>query len=290
MIVDLHATYPELSIRRLCALTGTGRTWYYRRPSAQHQRVRDGEVLGAIVALRAQDAGQSYGYRRITAALQYQGMAINHKRVVRIMREHDLLVRPKRAFVVTTDSAHRDRIYPNLAPSVVLERPNQLWVADITYIQLPTSDCYLACLLDAFSRCCVGWHLDRTLATTLPLTALERAIATRAPGPGLIHHSDRGVQYASARYTDRLHSIEAQISMSRVGNPYDNATVESFYKTLKHEAVYLHDYRTFAEAQAHLGYWIETVYNTQRLHSRLGYRPPVAFEEAHMAAVATHGQ
>lgn len=290
MIAELHATHPELSIRRLCALTETGRTWYYRRPSVEQTRTRDAAVLAAILALRDEDAGRGYGYRRITAALQLQGMRINHKRVQRIMRDNDLLFRPKRHYVGTTDGAHAHPIYPNLVPTVVLERPDQLWVADITYIQLPSSDCYLACVLDAFSRRCIGWHLDRTLATTLPLTALERAIAARDPAPGLIHHSDRGVQYASARYTERLHALQARISMSRVGNPYDNAKAESFYKTLKHEAVYLHDYRTFAEAEAHLAYWIGTVYNTQRLHSRLGYQPPVAFEEAAMAERASHAR
>lgn len=287
MITEAHAEHPALSIRRLCQLTGTGRTWYYTGARSADRGARDAEVLEAILAVRDDDAGQHYGIRRLTAALQRQGWLINHKRVARILRQNALVFGATRRFVVTTDSGHGQPIYPNLLPPVCLERPNQVWVADLTYIQLPATYCYLACVLDAFSRVCVGWQLGRTLATSLPLGALDRAIAARNPPPGLIHHSDRGAQYASVRYTDRLQECGIRISMSRSGNPYDNATMESFYKTLKHEAVALPGYQSFAEADANLQHWIGTVYNTQRLHSRLGYRPPSEFEEVmHATPVA----
>jgi putative transposase len=199
--------------------------------------------------------------------------------VLRIMRAEALLCQLKRRFVVTTDATHGLPTYPNLLSGLAITRLDQVWVADITYIRLPTTFVYLACILDACSRRCIGWQLARTIDTQLTLAALERAIAARRPSAGLIHHSDRGVQYASRDYVTRLETLGTRISMSAKGNPYDNARAESFFKTLKREEVYLQQYQTFAEAEANLSRFIEDVYNRKRLHSSLGYWPPVEFEE-----------
>ncbi len=281
MIAAMHGAYPDLSIRRLCQLVGAGRTWYYTRPSPEEVAARDTALRDAIERLVLDFPG--YGYRRVTKALQRDGWAVNHKRVLRVMRREALLCQLERRFIVTTDSAHGLRTYPNLLADAVLAAPDQAWVADITYIRLPTAFVYLACLLDAYSRRCVGWHLSRAIDTRLTLAALDRALALRRPAAGLIHHSDRGVQYASAEYVARLEGAGARLSMSAVGNPYDNAKAESFFKTLKREEVYLHEYRTFQEAEANLGRFIEDVYNRKRLHSSLGYLPPAEFEAAHTA-------
>jgi len=275
MIADAHATHPALSVRRLCALFGVGRTQYYA-----HAAARVGEQ---DTALRAAIEGivlafPSYGYRRVTAALHREGWMVNHKRVLRVMRQESLLCQLQRRFVVTTDSRHGGRVYPNLLSGMLLTGVNQAWVADMTYIRLPTTFVYLACVLDAYSRRCIGWQLSREIDTALTLAALDHALAQRRPLPGLIHHSDRGVQYASTAYVARLEAVGAQVSMSAVGNPYHNAKAESFFKTLKHEEVYLKDYRTFAEAEVNLAQFIEDVYNVKRLHSSLGYLPPTEFE------------
>lgn len=222
-----------------------------------------------------------YGSRRVTHALGRAGWTVNHKRVVRIMRDESLLCQLKRRFVVTTDSRHGFAGYPNLLLERVVDGPNQAWVADLTYVRLPTSFVYLATILDAWSRRCVGWELSRGIDTELTLAALERAIASRGPAPGLIHHSDHGVQYASTRYVARLEQAGARISMAAVGNPYQNALAESFFATLKREEVYLHEYRTFAEAEANLERFIDDGYNHKRLHSSLGYCPPSEFEARH---------
>lgn len=227
-----------------------------------------------------------YGYRRVTKALQRDGWVINHKRVLRIMREESLLCQLKRRFVPTTDSRHGLQTYPNLLADLALSAPDQAWVADITYIHLPATFAYLAAILDAYSRRCVGWELSRCIDTHLTLAALERALALRQPPPGLIHHSDRGVQYASSAYVECLQERSIQISMSGKGNPYDNAKAESFFKTLKREEVYLKEYRTFTEAEANICTFIEDVYNTKRLHSSLGYRPPAEFEALYVGGCA----
>lgn len=221
-----------------------------------------------------------YGYRRVTKALQREGWCINHKRVLRVMREEALLCQLKRRFIVTTDSGHAQPPHPNLLRGVMLDRIDQAWVADITYIRLPTAFVYLAAILDAYSRRCVGWALSRWIDTDLALAALEMALAARQPLPGLIHHSDRGVQYASGDYVARLEAAGARISVSATGNPYDNAKAESFFKTLKYEEVYLKEYRNLEEAAANMERFIEDVYNEKRLHSSLGYLPPVEFEAA----------
>src|ERR1700694_1690318 len=219
----------------------------------------------------------AYGYRRITFELNRRGFAVNHKRVLRLMREDNLLCLRHRSFVVTTDSRHTLPVYPNLARDITPQAVNQLWVADITYIRLLSEFVYLAVVLDAFSRRVIGWALDRTLEDTLTLRALRLALDQRRPVPGLVHHSDRGVQYASSEYTDLLRAHEITISMSRKANPYDNAKAESFMKTLKYEEVFREDYRDLSEAHAGIGRFLEQIYNQKRLHSALGYRPPGEF-------------
>jgi transposase InsO family protein len=225
-------------------------------------------------------AWPAYGYRRLTHALRRYGMVANHKRVLRLMREEHLMARRRRRFVRTTDSQHGCPIYPNLVPHLTVSGLDQLWVADITYIRLPREFGYLAVILDAFSRRCIGWALEGSLESDLPVNALRMALRRRRVPPGLVHHSDRGVQYASTTYTELLKAAGIRISMSRRGNPYDNAQAESFIKTLKYEEVYLWEYTDLHDARQHIGYFLEQVYNRQRLHSVLGYRPPAEFEQA----------
>jgi transposase InsO family protein len=220
----------------------------------------------------------SYGRPRITAELRRRGWVVNAKRVYRLMGKDNLLCVRKRKFVVTTDSNHGRKIYPNLARDLVLTGVNQLWIADITYIRLREEFVFLAAMLDAYSRRVIGWALERTLEDELTLTALRMALANRTVASGLVHHSDRGSQYASSEYTDLLQAYGIAISMSRKGNPWDNAACESFMKTLKYEEVYPNEYRNLAEARASMGAFLEKVYNRKRLHSALGYLPPAEFE------------
>jgi transposase InsO family protein len=276
----MHEEHPQMSIERLCRVMGLSRSWYYARPVAAEKKAhKDVELRDAIERIVLEFPG--YGYRRVTAALRREGWAVNHKRVLRIMREESLLCQLKRRFVPTTDSAHAFGRYPNLIKDIEIYRLDQVWISDITYVRLPTSFCYLAAILDAYSRRCVGWHLSREIDTRLTLRALEMALLTRRPAAGLIHHSDQGVQYASSEYVLRLEEAGAQISMAAVGNPYENAQVESFFRTLKLEEVYIKEYRDFEEAQENIGEFIEEVYNQKRLHSSLGYLPPVEFEAQH---------
>ena len=235
MIGAAHQAHPELAIRSLCHLLGVSRSWFYARltqPASDSDAVA---LRAAIEAITLEFPG--YGYRRVTKQLQRSGWAVNHTRVLRIMREESLLCQLQCRFIPTTDSRHAYRRYPNLLAERTLDAPDQGWVADITYIRLPTGFVYLAALLDAWSRYCVGWHLARSIDTTLTLVALERALLRRTPRPGLIHHSDQGVQYASDAYVDWLDAVEAQVSMAAVGNPYENAKAERFFRTLKHEEV-----------------------------------------------------
>ena len=261
----------------LCQMTGVSRAGFYRSRLPRLATPVEMEIRDEMQKIAVESP--AYGYRRITVELQRRGFDINHKRVLRMMREDNLLCVRRRRFLVTTDSRHNLPIYPNLASQMAPTAINQLWVADITYIRLRTEFVYLAVVLDAFSRRVVGWALGRTLEAELVLTALRMALVTRKPQPGLVHHSDRGVQYASQLYTDMLKEHLAQISMSRKGNPYDNAACESFMKTLKYEEVYRTEYRDLAEARAGLALFLERVYNQKRLHSALGYVPPAEFEQ-----------
>ena len=221
---------------------------------------------------------RSYGYRPITEELHRRGVKVNHKRVLRLLREDNLLCLRQRAFVRTTDSCHNLTVYPNLARDLVLSNINQLWVSDITYIRLRREFIYLAVVLDAYSRRCIGWAISRHIDTELSLAALQMALNTRTIQPGLVHHSDQGVQYAATDYVAVLREHKIEISMSRTGNPYDNAKAERFMRTLKYEEIYLNDYETLAEVRASVEHFIEAVYNRKRLHSAIGYRPPAEFE------------
>jgi putative transposase len=278
MIEEARAEHPEMSLKELCELFSVSRSWYYQRPTPEQRVHRDVELRDAIERIVLEFPG--YGYRRVTKELQRRGWSVNHKRILRIMRQESLLCQLKRRFMLTTDSAHALGRYPNLIEDFEVDGLDQVWISDITYIRLPTSFCYLAAILDAYSRKCVGWHLSRQIDTRLTLCALEMALASRRYAPGLIHHSDQGVQYASSEYVARLEGVGARISMAAVGNPYENAKAESFFRTLKMEEVYLKDYRDFEEAYENIAEFIEEVYNQKRLHSSLGYLPPVEFEGA----------
>lgn len=284
MIEEAAMEHSEVTLSDLCELFKVSRCWYYEKPTKAERQAREDVALrDAIEHIVLEFPG--YGYRRVTEALKRQGWCINHKKVLRVMRKESLLCQLKKRFRPTTDSAHSLGIYPNLIKDAALNGPDQGWVADITYVRLPTTFCYLASILDDYSRYCVGWTLSRWIDTRLTLEALEMALASRRPGAGLIHHSDRGVQYASGEYIGRLQEVGAQISMASVGNPYENAKAESFFRTLKIEEVYLKDYRTFEEAEQNMGHFIEEVYNKKRLHSSLGYLPPVEFEAQHALKV-----
>lgn len=251
-------------------------TYYYPPRNREEKLKQDADLRDRIEQIVLDFPG--YGYRRVTRQLHREGIRVNHKRVLRIMRQEGLLCRKKRRFVVTTDSRHPFRIYPNLVKDILLTGINQVWIADITYIRLLYEFVYLAAILDAFSRKVVGWALGRTLSSELTLAALKSALSCRKPPAGCIHHSDRGVQYACDEYVKTLEEAGLRISMSLKGNPYDNAKIESFFKTLKQEEVYIYEYRTFQEAKERIAYFLEIVYNQKRLHSALGYLPPTEFE------------
>lgn len=265
-----------MSVARMTELAGVSRSSYYRFDTEARPKAGDIELRDAIQRIALEFP--CYGWRRVTEELRRRGWVVNHKRVKRRMREDNLLCLRRRRFVVTTDSSHGLAVYPNRARGMVLTGIDQLWVADITYIRLEEEFVYLAVILDGYSRRVVGWALERTLEDELTIQALRMALKRRQPGEGLVHHSDRGVQYASQDYTSLLKDHGIQISMSRTGNPYDNARAESFMKTLKYEEVYRQEYRDLAEARASIQHFIEKVYNEKRLHSALGYRPPVEFE------------
>jgi putative transposase len=269
----------NLSVERMCQLAQVSRAGFYRFFQQHEPEKEEMEVRAAIQQIFLEHR-RRYGYRRISKELRRRGLVINRKRVQRLMQTDNLLAVQRRAFVVTTDSKHDYEVYLNLASRVKLTGINQLWVADITYIRLQKEFVYLAVILDAFSRKVVGWALDKTLAASLPKAALEMAIATRHPGPGLVHHSDRGVQYASAEYVAVLQQHQIVPSMSRPANPYDNASCESFMKTLKQEEIYLNEYRDLEHLRINVGDFIEQYYNRRRLHSSLGYQSPEEFEQS----------
>lgn len=260
-------------------MTGLSASGYYYRPKRDptEQARRDTDLRDRIEAIQADFP--KYGYRRMYAQLGRDGVIVNKKRIRRVMREYGLLPEIKRAYVQTTDSVHGYRVYPNLARDAEVNGPNQVWVADITYIRIATCFVYLAVILDLFSRKVVGWALSASLQHELALEALKMALEQRRPPEGCIHHSDRGVQYACDDYVKLLESSGLRISMSRRGNPYDNAFAESFMKTLKTEEVYLWEYESMADVVERIPYFIEEVYNKKRLHSSIGYLSPDEYEK-----------
>ena len=283
---ELHEAEPKKwSIRKLCKLVGTNRAWFYQQPKRAEEKAQEYRQLVEVIEKIVLEF-PGYGYRRVTKALHRLGHKINHKKGLKIMQAEKLLCRPKRRFKPTTDSNHHQPVYANLLKSKELTAPDQAWVADLTYVALPKNFVYLAAIMDAYSRKCIGWKISKRIDTELALGALEMAFTNREINAGLIHHSDRGVQYCSTAYVQRLKSKGIEVSMSRKATPYDNAKAESFFKTLKVEEVYLKDYQTQAEAEANIGDFIEKVYNAKRLHSSLGYMSPLEFETIYSQKLA----
>lgn len=274
MVEHIAHTDIALTVQDRCRLVGVPRSNYYRQRNPEKTRP-DGVIQKVHQICREYPR---YGYRRVTKELARRGAQANHKRVLALMRQENLLCRMKRRFVHTTDSRHGLPIYPNLARTLTVTRLNELWVADITYVRLVRGFAYLAVILDDFSRRAIGWAISMHIDTKLSLAALTMALETRSVEPGLIHHSDRGVQYASSDYVALLKSKNIIISMSRSGNPYDNAKAESFMKTLKSEEVSLNEYETFLDAKHNIEHFISLVYNNKRLHSAIGYHTPAEFE------------
>jgi transposase InsO family protein len=267
----------RLPVERMVKLGRVSRSGFYRFGDADPGPDADMDLRDAIQKIAVE--WPAYGRPRVTRELRERGWKVNSKRIYRLMREDNLLCVRKRKFVVTTDSNHTRRVYPTLARDMVLSGINQLWRADITYIRLRDEFVFLAVILDAYSRRVIGWALDRTMEDALTLTALRMALSRRAVGPGLVHHSDRGSQYASNDYTNLLKANGIEISMSRKGNPWDNAACESFMKTLKYEEVLRNEYRDLADARSFIREFLEKIYNQKRLHSALGYVPPARFEK-----------
>jgi putative transposase len=267
-----------IPLQRLCELARVSRAGFYRWRRAVTPVDDDMELRDDIQRIALEFP--YYGWRRVIAELRRRGWTVNHKRVRRIMREDNLLCLRRRKFVVTTDSDHSRPVYPNLAAQLELSGINQLWIADITYIRLEAEFIYLAVVIDAFSRRVIGWALDDTIEDDLPLAALRLALEQRGTTAGLVHHSDRGSQYASTDYTNLLKASGIAISMSHKASPWENAACESWMKTLKSEEVHRQEYRDLTEARSCLEQFIDKVYNQKRLHSALGYRPPVEFEQS----------
>ena len=271
----LHMEFGSFPASRLCALLGVSRSSFYRPPSPAP--VLDEPLVKAIEAITLRFPG--YGYRRVVAQLRKDGLSVGTKLVRRVMQERSLLCQLRRRWVKTTDSEHGLRRHPNLAKHFQPSGLNQLWVSDITYIRLERGFCYLAAILDAHSRKVVGWHLSMSIDAKLVLVALRKALETRNPEPGWIHHSDQGVQYACRGYVEVVEAAGGKLSMSSKACPYDNAKAESFFATLKKEEVHLGEYRTFADAHEAMSRYIDCIYNQQRLHSKLGYITPEEFEQ-----------
>jgi putative transposase len=269
----------HLSIELMCRVAEVSRAGFYRDWERREAKVEAMELRARIQQIVVAHR-RCYGYRRVTRDLKDQGWRVNHKRVARMMAEDNLLAIRRRKYIVTTDSEHDLPVFRNVAATLKLTGINQLWVADITYIRLREQFLYLAVVLDAYSRRVVGWALDESLETSLVVTALRKAIADRQPGAGLVHHSDRGTQYASREYIALLEEYGIEPSMSRAGRPYDNAMCESFIKTLKQEEIYTRQYRDRADLELHIAEFLEQYYNQRRLHSALGYRSPESFERS----------
>jgi putative transposase len=269
----------SLSVERMCTIARVSRAGYYRSYQ-QHSPVEEEMQMRSAIQQIVVEHRRRYGYRRVVLELEKRDLVVNHKRVLRLMREDNLLALQPKRFVVTTDAKHSLEIAVNLARRMKLTAINQLWVADITYIQLWREFVFLAVVLDAYSRKVVGWELSRSLGDGLALKALEKAITERQPAPGLVHHSDRGVQYACLEYAALLEKHQMIASMSRPGNPYDNARCERFMRTLKQEEIYASAYRDLEHLRSNLEEFIERYYNQKRLHSALGYRTPEEFERA----------
>jgi putative transposase len=272
-------TGTELSVAQMCTLSGFSRAGYYRSLTPPPKHTPEDLKLRDAIHKAALD-WPVYGSRRMARELKKLGWKVNRKRMQRLMREDNLLCLAKRRFVVTTDSAHPLPVYPNLPPTMEVTGINQLWIADITYIRLEEEFIYLAVILDAYSRRVIGWSLDDTMAESLTVAALKMALGERDIPPGLVHHSDRGVQYAAHGYTQLLKDHGIAISMSRKGNPWDNAACESFMKTLKHEEVNRTEYRNLADARTRIGRFLESIYNDRRMHSSLSYQSPSEFERS----------
>lgn len=265
-----------LTIEKACDLARVSRAGYYRAWEASEPRCAETALRDRIQQLSLNYP--QHGSRRLVKLLAMEGIIINRKRMQRLMREDNLLVLRKKRYVVTTDSRHTYAVYANLAGQMQVSEANQLWVADITFIRLRQSFVYLAVILDAWSRAVVGWELGENLTAELTMAALDRALQGRTVNAGIVHHSDRGVQYCAHRYVEKLRDAGFQISMSRAGNPYDNALAESFMRTLKCEEVYLTEYRDAEDARFRIGSFLEDYYNRRRLHSSLGYQTPEAYE------------
>lgn len=282
-IHDMNENTGHIPLSSAAQLLKVPRSGYYawlERSNTFQDKAREDEIILEEIRKICKEI-TGYGYRRMTVELHNRGFLVNHKRVLRLMRENDLLIKKKTAFKpTTTDSDHDNPVYPNLIKNMPITHPDQVWVSDITYIQLDRGFCYLTSILDVYLRKCIGWNISSRLDTDLALDALKMAIKSRwNPNMAdLIHHSDRGVQYTSEKYTEYLQDHGIQISMSRKGNPYDNAYAESFFKTLKCEEVYLNEYRDIEDAWKYIHRFIEDVYNLKRLHSSLGYMSPIEFE------------
>jgi len=263
-------------------------TYYYKPRCCRKERdKRDADLRDKIEYVQAEYS--CWGYRTIqTNLMRHYELWVNHKRIRRVMQKFDLLRRIKRRFINTTDSNHNFRVYPNLLKGLKVTGLNQVWVSDITYIRILTGFVFLAVIIDVFSRRVVGWALSKRIDHELTLAALAMAITLRNPPADLIHHSDRGVQYACTEYIAELIRNEIMPSMSAVGNPYDNAYAESFMKTLKNEEVYLEDYEDFTDVVERVPQFIEEVYNRKRVHSGIQYLPPEEFESILMDEKRKH--
>jgi len=281
MIWDNQRSPAPVPVKKAAELLGVSKSGYYKwlsRKGYDGKAARDKPIVEEMMKIVQENTG--YGYRRITFELRSGGFVVNHKKVLRLMRVNGLIVKHKRFHPITTDSEHDNPVYPNLVRGMNITGPNQVWAADFTYIQLRKEFIFLAVELDIYSRRCIGWSLSRDLNADTALDALQMALYNRRHDDlgGLIHHSDRGLQYTSIAFTECLRNHGIQISNSRKGNPYDNAYVESFFKTLKYEEVYLNEYDNFEDALENIKRFIEDVYNAKRMHSSLGYQSPIEFE------------